>query len=147
MRSSSYSAGVAVNPSVHMWPTLPAFIKSLPGNLGVDEVTFLIGKGVFLFPPWHVQTVLLNAFVEFVYPQMPVLDLPAFLQGVFGGDRGKPVSLFLYYAVLFAAIAFVEPEYVRQTIFADKIEARMTYFTRARVSFFLRDTLPRCRGS
>jgi hypothetical protein len=78
---------------------------------------------------------MLRAYVEFVHPYMPLLDLHDFLTMVDrrDGSKGK-VSLILFQAVMFAGSAFVDMEHLRTAGYATRKDARKDFFQRTRVS-------------
>jgi len=85
-------------------------------------------------PSLTVQGALLRAYVEYVHPYMPLLDLHEFLSIVDArdGSRGQ-TSLFLYQAVMFCATAFVSNKIVKEAGYASRKAARRAFFTKARV--------------
>lgn len=116
---------------------LPAFIKPLPSRIGPEDVKYLYAKGVLTLPPPELQNALIRAFIEFVYPFMPLLERAAFLNTVNSRDGlcGQ-VSLFLYQAIMFAGSAFVEAKYLREAGYTSRRAARRAFFQRTRVSSF-----------
>lgn len=78
---------------------------------------------------------MLRAYVEFVHPYMPLLDLHDFLSMVDkrDGSKGK-VSLILFQAVMFAGSAFVDMEHLRTAGYATRKDARKDFFQKTRVS-------------
>ncbi|KAG7102833.1 Cutinase transcription factor 1 beta like protein [Verticillium longisporum] len=90
---------------------LPAFVKPLPARIASEDVKYLHTKGALSLPPLPLQTALFQAYVEYVHPYMPLLDLREFLGAVNARDGlcGQ-VSLFLYQAIMFAATAFTQTQ-------------------------------------
>jgi hypothetical protein len=83
---------------------------------------------------------LLRAFVESVYPFLPVLDLASFLravisQGEANDDDSQPVSLLLFHAVMFSATAFVDLKHLHNAGYATRKDAREQFYLRARVRY------------
>jgi hypothetical protein len=118
----------------------PAFIRPIPDRILSEDRQYLARKQVFTLPPLRLQNALLAAYVEYVHPYMPLMELHDFLRVV--GDRsgasGK-ISLFLYHAVMFSATAFVDESLLRDAGYDSRREARRAFFSRTRVSSFLGD--------
>jgi hypothetical protein len=114
---------------------LPAFIKPLPSKIAPEDVKYLHTKGALTLPPLELQNALLRAYVEYVHPYMPLLELNEFLNIINSKDGlcGQ-VSLFLYQSVMFAATAFVEPKYLKEAGYTSRKAARKSFFQRTRVS-------------
>jgi hypothetical protein len=120
---------------------LPRFIKPLPAKIGPDEISYLEKKGALSVPRGTLRSEMLRAYVEFVHPYMPLLDLHDFLAMVDGRDETKgKVSLILFQAVMFAGSAFVDMDHLRAAGYASRKDARKDFFQKTRVSsdpFFL----------
>jgi hypothetical protein len=114
---------------------LPAFIKPVPSKIAPEDVKYLHTKGALNLPSLELQSALLRAYVEYVHPYMPLLELGEFLNIINSRDGlyGQ-VSLFLYQSVLFAATAFVEPKYIKEAGYASRKAARKAFFQKTRVS-------------
>jgi hypothetical protein len=114
---------------------LPRFIKPLPAKIGPDEISYLEKKGALTVPKGTLRSEMLRAYVEFVHPYMPLLDLHDFLTVIDrpDGSMGK-VSLILFQAVMFAGSAFVDMSHLRSAGYATRKEARKDFFQKTRVS-------------
>jgi hypothetical protein len=114
---------------------LPLYIKPLPAKIGPDEVAYLEKKGALTVPKSTLRSEMLRAYVEFVHPYMPLLDLHDFLAMIDrpDGSLGK-VSLILFQAVMFAGSAFVDMRHLRTAGYASRKEARKDFFQKTRVS-------------
>lgn len=113
--------------------TLPPFIQKLP-SLADEDADYLKAKGVFSLPDERLQNELLRTFVLHVHPYLPVLDLPPFLQAIADNNGHSAVSLLLMYAVMFSAIAFVDPTHIQRAGYTSRKAARQEFFRKARVS-------------
>ncbi|KAF1837192.1 hypothetical protein BDW02DRAFT_172148 [Decorospora gaudefroyi] len=115
---------------------LPKFIKPLPAKIGPDEISYLQKKGVLTVPRGNLRSEILRAYVEFVHPYMPLLDLHDFLMMVDrrDGSKGK-VSLILFQAVMFAGSAFVDMEHLRSAGYETRKEARKDFFQKTRILY------------
>ncbi|KAH8887405.1 hypothetical protein GQ53DRAFT_784348 [Thozetella sp. PMI_491] len=115
---------------------LPLFIKPLPFKIVAEDVKYLHAKGALSLPTLELQNALLKAYVEYVHPYMPLLELHDFLSTVHHTDGlAGQISLFLYQAVMFAATAFVDLKHLRDAGFATRKAARKTFFQRTRLLY------------
>jgi hypothetical protein len=114
---------------------LPRFIKPLPAKIGPEEISYLEKKGALTVPRGTLRSEMLRAYVEFVHPYMPLLDLHDFLSVIdkSDGSNGK-VSLILFQAVMFAGSAFVDMQHLHTAGYATRKEARKDFFQKTRVS-------------
>lgn len=114
---------------------LPRFIKPLPAKIGPEEIAYLDKKGALTVPKGTLRSEMLRAYIEFVHPYMPLLDLHDFLTVIdrSDGSNGK-VSLILFQAVMFAGSAFVDMSHLRSAGYATRKEARKDFFQKTRVS-------------
>ncbi|KAJ4354443.1 uncharacterized protein N0V89_006180 [Didymosphaeria variabile] len=115
---------------------LPLFIKPLPAKIGPDEVAYLEKKGALTVPTGTLRSEMLRAYIEFVHPYMPLLELREFLMTIdqADGSLGK-VSLILYQAVMFAGSAFIDMHYLRAAGYATRKEARKDFFQKTRILY------------
>lgn len=115
---------------------LPRFIKPLPSKIGPEEISYLEKKGALSVPRGTLRSEMLRAYVEFVHPYMPLLDLHDFLSVIdkSDGSNGK-VSLILFQAVMFAGSAFVDMQFLHTAGYATRKEARKDFFQKTRVSY------------
>ncbi|KAK2602255.1 hypothetical protein N8I77_008804 [Diaporthe amygdali] len=115
---------------------LPAWVKPLPDKIGPDEIAYLQRKGALSIPDPPLQNALLQAYVEYVHPYMPLLELFDFLNLINAGDgQGGQVSLLLYHAVLFAGSAFVKKKALSEHGYPNRKAARKIFFQRARLLY------------
>ncbi|KAK8215932.1 cutinase transcription factor 1 alpha [Phyllosticta capitalensis] len=115
---------------------LPLYIKPLPPRIGPDEIAYLEKKGALTIPNPELKTELLRAYVEFVHPFMPLIDLHEFLIAVdsLEGSHGK-ISLILFQAVMFAGSAFADMSYLRKAGYSNRKEARKDFFQKTRLLY------------
>ncbi|KAF5659165.1 cutinase transcription factor 1 beta [Fusarium heterosporum] len=117
-------------------PQFPAFLRPLPTKITSEDVDYLKIKGALSVPTLPLQNALLQAYVEYVHPYMPLMDLNSFL-GVISSRDGQngQTSLFLYQAVMFAASAFVDMKYLRESGYTTRKAARKSFFQRTRLLY------------
>ncbi|KAJ4983702.1 cutinase transcription factor 1 beta [Stagonosporopsis vannaccii] len=115
---------------------LPRFIKPLPAKIGPEEISYLEKKGALTVPKGTLRSEMLRAYIEFVHPYMPLLDLHDFLTVIdrSDGSKGK-VSLILFQAVMFAGSAFVDMSHLRSAGYATRKEARKDFFQKTRILY------------
>ncbi|KAG2002723.1 hypothetical protein GB937_009593 [Aspergillus fischeri] len=100
-----------------------------------EDMEYLEFKGVFRVPDTILRHELLKAFVESVYPFLPVLDLESFLLPVISNDGVQTVSLLLFHAVMFSATAFVQLKHLHNAGYETRKEAREQFYLRARTLY------------
>ncbi|KAI1415176.1 fungal-specific transcription factor domain-containing protein [Hypoxylon sp. FL1857] len=115
---------------------LPAFIRPLPSKIAPEDVSYLHTKGALSLPSPSLQNALLTAYVEYVHPYMPLIELHDFL-GMINSRDGLygQTSLFLYQSVMFAATAFVDVKYLKEAGYANRKAARRDFFYKARLLY------------
>ncbi|KKY23987.1 putative c6 transcription factor [Diplodia seriata] len=125
-----------IAPKTNSGFSLPAYIKPLPPRIGQDEIAYLQKKGALTIPALDLKTELLRAYVEFVHPYMPLLDLHEFLRIIDcqDGSQGK-MSLILFQAVMFAGSAFADFKYLRKAGYSNRKEARKDFFQKTRLLY------------
>ncbi|KAM0346059.1 hypothetical protein ACHAPU_005820 [Fusarium lateritium] len=114
----------------------PAFLRPLPSKITPEDVDYLKIKGALSVPTLPLQNALIQAYVEYVHPYMPLMDLNSFL-GVISSRDGQngQTSLFLYQAVMFAASAFVDMKYLRESGYTTRKAARKSFFQKTRLLY------------
>ncbi|KAF2856158.1 hypothetical protein T440DRAFT_438912 [Plenodomus tracheiphilus IPT5] len=115
---------------------LPRFIKPLPAKIGPEEISYLEKKGALTVPKGTLRSEMLRAYIEFVHPYMPLLDLHDFLSIIdrADGSKGK-ISLILFQAVMFAGSAFVDMQHLHTAGYATRKEARKDFFQKTRILY------------
>lgn len=114
---------------------LPAFIKPLPPRIALEDAKYLHTKGALTLPSLPLQNALLQAYVEYVHPYMPLLELHQFLNIINSRDGfSGQVSLFLYQSVMFVATAFVGGKHLKEAGYSSRKAARRDFFHRTRVT-------------
>ncbi|KAH7125930.1 cutinase transcription factor 1 beta [Dactylonectria macrodidyma] len=115
---------------------LPAFIRPLPLSIDSEDVTYLQEKGALALPPPQLRNALLHAYVNYVHPYLPVLDIHNFL-AIINADNHDfgHTSLLLFQAVMFSAAAFVEIEHLHNAGYADRKSARHALFQKTKLLY------------
>lgn len=115
--------------------SLPNYIRRLPQRLQSDDLDYLASKGALTIPDRKLRDELLKAYIYYVHPYMPLLDLEEFLQILARNDGTHHVSLLLFQAVMFAGTAFVDMEHLRNAGYHNRKETRKVFFHRARLLY------------
>ncbi|KAL6700013.1 transcription factor CTF1 [Trichoderma pleuroticola] len=115
---------------------LPPFVRPLPGKIPGDDIRYLHAKGALSIPCLSLQNALLRAYIEYVHPYMPLMDLIPFLNVINRYDAAEgQISLFLYHAVMFSATAFVDMRHLREAGYATRKAARKAFFLKTRLLY------------
>jgi len=93
---------------------LPPYISPLPESITVEELEYLHTNGALTMPGTPLRDHLLRAFVEYVYPFLPLLDLEELLSIVLDGDglHGQ-VSLLVFQTIMLAGSGFVDMPFLK----------------------------------
>jgi len=115
---------------------IPYFIKPLPPRIGPDEVAYLEKKGALTVPNVALRNELLKAYIDYVHPYMPLIDLYDFVMIVESGNGSLGrISLILFQAVMFAGSAFVDMHHLQQAGYLTRKEARKDFFQKTRLLY------------
>lgn len=95
---------------------------------------YLQNKGALSLPTTKLQKALLDAYIEFVHPARPVLDLKDLIP-IFKPNHhsGGQFSLLLYQALLYASVGFVDPILLQDAGYSSRRVAREVLFFKFRV--------------
>jgi len=123
-----------VSPPQPLKHQLPGYLKPLPQRMTSVEIDYLYAKGALSVPENPVRNALLRAYVEFVHPYMPLIELHDTLK-IIGDDTGESgrISLLLFQAIMFAGTAFVDIAFLRSAGYSNRKSARKAFFQKARV--------------
>lgn len=119
-----------------LWSALPAFIKPLPNYLEPCDIDYLSSKGALTLPPAKLQEELINCYILYVHPFLPVVDLVELLRALYypSAPQRSKISILLYQAIMFAGVSFIGSEKVKDLGFAAERDARKAYHDKTRVS-------------
>jgi len=107
-----------------------------------EDTYYLFKKGALSIPDTSFRNALLRAYVEYVHPYMPLIELHDFLDIVNRGNGtmsdGTPgkVSLVLFQAVMFTGTAFVDKSWLEGAGYQTRKAARKAFYLKARVRTF-----------
>ena len=129
-------------PSIgHGWTetdneALPLFIKPISKVLDSDNLDFLHKKGALQIPPRKLRDEIINCYLQYVHPQLPVLNgspLREIAQDSSSMKTG-PMSILLFQAAMFSAVHFIDIDSIRKAGFERALDIRRAFYAKARVS-------------
>ncbi|KAH8810792.1 C6 transcription factor [Xylogone sp. PMI_703] len=133
LSGSSANANKSLTPS--SFP-LPSYIKRLPPSLQPEDIQYLWMKGALSLPNILLRDKLIEAFIQHVYPSLPLIDLQQFVRTVNNsGKDGVSISLILFQAIMFAGAAFVDLSDLQNVGYSTRREARKALYQKARLLY------------
>lgn len=133
-RVATRIASPAMPPATPLKPNLPAYLKPLPARMTPVDIDYLFDKGALSLPETPIRNALLQAFLEFVHPYMPLVEVHELLQTIEDGSgKSGRISLLLFQAIMFSGTAFVDMDYLRSAGYTTRKAARKAFFQKARV--------------
>ncbi|EXJ56188.1 hypothetical protein A1O7_09119 [Cladophialophora yegresii CBS 114405] len=108
---------------------LPNYITPIARNISGEDLQYLNNKGAFDIPETQLRDQLLSAYVRWVHPFAPMLDLEQVLVAIFTNGEKGTLSLLVFQSVLFAASAYVQTG-IQQ---GNRKRLRQTFYERARL--------------
>lgn len=115
---------------------LPDYAGPLACSITREDCNVLSNEGAFRVPDTEARGRILNAYIQFVHPSLPILNLEDFMMVVdksYNGSQG--ISFLLFQAVVFAATAFQTTSDLSQQGFKNRKDARQTRFNRLKLLF------------
>ncbi|KAJ5487324.1 hypothetical protein N7530_001624 [Penicillium desertorum] len=110
------------------------FEARLP-NLSEESKEYLQLKGALRIVSIDLRNELLAAYIKYVHPLLPVIDLQWFLLNVMVEDESRFPSPLLHQAVMLAGSAFIEQETAVKAGFSSRKALRRTLFGRAKLLY------------
>ena len=117
----------------------PYFIKPIPLHMGTNQIAYLTAENALTVPPIELRRELLQAYVDFVHPFMPLLDLCEFVM-IIESDANmldQNISLILFQAIMFAGSAFVDWQHLENAGYQTREDAREELAKKTRVRLLL----------
>ncbi|CAG7986773.1 unnamed protein product [Penicillium salamii] len=125
------------NSSVDWSKWLPDYAGPLACSITPEDCNVLSNEGAFRVPDTEARGKILNAYVQFVHPSLPILNLEDFMMVVDKSYTGcQGISFLLFQAVIFAATAFQTTSDLSQQGFKNRKEARRTRFNRLKLLLY-----------
>lgn len=116
--------------------SLPAFIKPVSKVLDPDNLGFLRKKGALQIPARELRDEIINCYLQYVHPQLPVLD-ESTLRDIArdpSSMKTAPMSILLFQAAMFSAVHFIAVDSIRKAGFDRALDIRRAFYAKARVS-------------
>jgi hypothetical protein len=113
---------------------LPSYITPFRETLDPGILSFLHWRGALSVPQGAFRESLLRAYICYVHPYLPLLDLEEFLSAIEDDGKSRTVSLTLFQAVMFAGSTFVDMDVLEREGFKSHEQARRKFYCKVRVS-------------
>jgi len=114
---------------------LPRYIRPIPPRISAEDLEYLEKKGAFIIPETSLRNELLRCYVQYMHPNLPLLDLQDFLAAIEKNEPGNTVSLLLFQAVMFAATAFIDMRHLTAQGYVTRRAARSAFFHRIKLLY------------
>lgn len=111
---------------------LPSFIALINKDIPDEDLNYLKAVGAFRLPDANLCRLMIQAFIQFVYPYLPCVDLQQFLCSIQSHGTSGKISLLLFQAVMFVAVAFIDDRVMQVHGFRNVREARKVFFRRVK---------------
>ena len=103
--------------------------------LNPDDVDFLQKKGALEIPPQKLRDEIIDCYLQYVHPQLPVLDGTTLREIAQDPSSMKvPMSILLFQAAMFSAVHFIDLVSIRKAGFDRALDIRRAFYAKARVS-------------
>lgn len=102
-------------------------------NVSQESEKYLQLKGALKIVPIDLRNELIGAYIKYVHPLLPIIDLQWFLVNVMVEDESRFASPLLHQAVMLAGSAFIEQESAIRAGFSSRKALRSALFGRAKV--------------
>jgi hypothetical protein len=128
---------------------LPPLFAPFPHHLDSHDLSYLHSRDALTLPSENLQIALLKAYISFIHPMTPILDLEEFLSAVKYGQLGlddekgkcieremdgrKQIPFLLFQAVMLAGVGVVSLRDLKEEGYLDRERAGRVFFNRARV--------------
>jgi hypothetical protein len=118
---------------------LPNYIKA-PDNINSDDLEYLWNEGALTIPHTFLKNALLLAYVEYVHPSLPLINLHELLATTCANitherpREDKRISLLLFQAIMFTGSAFVDQISLQMAGYSSRREARAILYQKVKVS-------------
>ena len=109
-----------------------SFLKPPPPGMSSEDIEYLAAKGAFSIPAADFRREVLQSYVDFVHPFIPILDLRDIVAMAGHGESGE-VSVLLLQAVLLAGSLYVGMTHLKNAGHLTRRSARKDFHDRARV--------------
>lgn len=98
-----------------------------------EQIEFLDSQSALSVTTGELRDQLLQAYVRWVHPQLPVIDAPEVCRAMLADREIDFPNPLLYQAIMFAGSAFVDFQYIEAAGYRSRLELRRSLFLRAKV--------------
>ncbi|OQV01775.1 Fungal specific transcription factor domain-containing protein [Cladophialophora immunda] len=134
------------HPTAHPLPecpqwTLPPFIRRYVHDCHALDCGYLAEKGCFVVPSQAEINGLIEVYVEYIHPLLPLLDLEEWRDMVGNNPKDHPqsepraLSLLVLQGLLFAASAYIDHSTLEKLGYTSRFKAQNTFFYRAKTLY------------
>ena len=99
-----------------------------------EQIEFLDSQSALSVTTGELRDQLLQAYVRWVHPQLPVIDAPEVSRAILVEREIDFPNPLLYQAIMFAGSAFVDFQYIEAAGYRSRLELRKSLFLKAKVS-------------
>ena len=115
---------------------LPDYVKPIPKQLKPESLEYLHQLGRFETPKPKFRDALLQSYLEYFHPAMPVLDFGDFVHNLQAHEgQGRAISLLLFQMVMFGGSSHCDIKYLRALGFFTRKSARRAMCLKVKVSY------------
>lgn len=113
---------------------VPQFVRDMSQRLASDDFLFLKSKGVWDIPPLPILSSAIQAFADYIYPSLPLVDLFAELETLASNGRSGKISLMLLYAIVLPGIPFMDSAKVEEAGYVSNRDFSKKIYTSIKVA-------------
>ena len=103
--------------------------------MNADDIMYLERKGALAIPTAPLRDELLRSFAEYIWPYMPLVDLHEVVNTIDRNDGSQTISLLLFQAIMFAGIAMVDIQHLKNAGYDNRRDARRDFFQKTRLLY------------
>ncbi|RVX67142.1 hypothetical protein B0A52_08576 [Exophiala mesophila] len=111
---------------------LPPYIAEVDKDIPMEDLNYLKAIGALDIPDSSLCLLAVQAYIQFVHPYLPCVDLQHFLSSIQSHGSSGRISLLLFQAVIFVALAFIDDRIMQNYNFQNTPEARKIFFRRVK---------------
>ncbi|EXJ69838.1 uncharacterized protein A1O5_06910 [Cladophialophora psammophila CBS 110553] len=112
---------------------LPDIVTPLSQSLSLDDINYLRLKGALDLPSAGFLKALLTAYIQFVHPYMPTIDLST-IRGALTGETAS-IGILPLQAIVFASVPFVDISEIQRAGFNSRRACRKAFYERTRLLY------------
>lgn len=114
---------------------LPNFVTPIKPGKCHQYSAFLGSERAFELPPPKLRNAIISSYVQFVHPQLPLVDIHEVLQALATDGKVANVSILLLQSILLSGSAFVEAEYLVEAGYQSRMGLRKELADKVRLLY------------